>query len=72
MSEEEPEDNTKPVFYVTGTNYAALMAQTDKHSEYWPLLTITDESFSLDRVLRAMVRPLQSHRAYMGEVGRAL
>merc|ERR1711935_898962 len=31
MSEEEPEDNTKPVFYVTGTNYAALMAQTDKH-----------------------------------------
>ena len=34
MSEEEPEDNTKPVYYVTGKNYAALMAQTDKHSEY--------------------------------------
>merc|ERR1712137_345174 len=31
MSEEEPEDNTKPVYYVTGKNYAALMAQTDKH-----------------------------------------
>jgi len=30
MSEDEPEDNTKPVYYVTGKNYAALMAQTDK------------------------------------------
>ena len=33
MSEDEPEDNTKPVYYVTGKNYAALMAQTDKASE---------------------------------------
>ena len=34
MSEDEPEDNTKPVFYVTGKNYADLVAQTDKHSKY--------------------------------------
>jgi len=31
MSEEEPEDNTGPVYYVTGKNFASLMAQTDKH-----------------------------------------
>jgi len=31
MSEDEPEDNTGPVFYVTGKNYADLVAQTDKH-----------------------------------------
>jgi len=30
MSEDEPEDNTKPVFYVTGKNYGKLVAQTDK------------------------------------------
>merc|ERR1712156_125286 len=31
MSEEEPEDNTGPVYYVTGKNFANLIAQTDKH-----------------------------------------
>ncbi len=34
MSEDEPADNTGPVFYVTGKNFPALIAQTDKHSEY--------------------------------------
>lgn len=31
MSEEEPEDNTAPIYYVTGKNFPALIAQTDKH-----------------------------------------
>merc|ERR1712137_776878 len=31
MSEEEPEDNSGPVYYVTGKNFANLIAQTDKH-----------------------------------------
>lgn len=73
MSEEEPEDNTKPVYYVTGKNYAALMAQTDKHSEYWIILNGDYKIvFSSDRILRAMVRPLQGPRANIRKAGRAL
>ena len=34
MSEEEPEDNSGPVYYVTGKNFANLIAQTDKHSKF--------------------------------------
>ena len=33
MSEEEPKENTAPVYYVTGKNFPALIAQTDKHSK---------------------------------------
>ena len=41
MSEEEPEDNSGPVYYVTGKNFANLIAQTDKHSKFKNCFSVT-------------------------------
>ena len=82
MSEDVPEKNDEAVFVIVGKNYEETVYAEDKagicvHSIDYLIISfrkieISNHQFSLGRILRPLVWPLQIPWAYVQETGRAL